>query len=508
MRLKYGAYLLAAFLVMVPVLALGQTPDTSFSQTAPPAPVGSGARAMGTGGAYIAIADDATAANWNPAGLVQLVKPEVSFAADYEQRRIPGDSTEFGNFNYISGVIPFNVADVNMVFSVNYQRKWDFYFDSNFSYGVDNTNFVSAEIQFIDPTPGATDAAIQTTKRDIYGVSGVTKKIGALEALSPAFAVQITPTFSLGVTYNFWSDSWLSSPYTQEYKERQTSGTTRMQETGLLFDISPTCRCVDGGGSEGPCDDVQYVFIQNPECLDVRETIDLGGTTLARDPVSVKMEEDITMEGQNFNLGFLWEITPRWTLGGVYRSEFIVDMDRDIIYKRFEPTQARYKWSDEMEMRLPASYGLGGAFRYNDQFSVAADVSFIEWSRFQIEDEDGNRISPVNGLPVNRADIDTTMTARLGGEYLILNPKYIVPIRAGFFYDPEPARGTPDDYYGVSVGTGLVYEPVVIDLSYWYRFGNDVTLYTEYNQLTGEINEIEGDVHRQMVMLSMVFHLK
>lgn len=41
--------------------------------------LGSGARAMGMGGAFLARADDATAASWNPAGLSYLRLPEVSF---------------------------------------------------------------------------------------------------------------------------------------------------------------------------------------------------------------------------------------------------------------------------------------------------------------------------------------------------------------------------------------------------------------------------------------------
>ncbi|HET6330116.1 MAG TPA: outer membrane protein transport protein [Holophagaceae bacterium] len=40
---------------------------------------GAGARATGLGGAFIAVADDATAVSFNPAGLAQLLKPEVSF---------------------------------------------------------------------------------------------------------------------------------------------------------------------------------------------------------------------------------------------------------------------------------------------------------------------------------------------------------------------------------------------------------------------------------------------
>ena len=43
-----------------------------------PEPVGSGARALGQS-AFIAVADDATAASWNPAGLINLERPEASF---------------------------------------------------------------------------------------------------------------------------------------------------------------------------------------------------------------------------------------------------------------------------------------------------------------------------------------------------------------------------------------------------------------------------------------------
>src|SRR5262249_28816848 len=42
-----------------------------------------GARALGMGGAFLARADDATAATWNPAGLSYLRRPEVSVVGNY-----------------------------------------------------------------------------------------------------------------------------------------------------------------------------------------------------------------------------------------------------------------------------------------------------------------------------------------------------------------------------------------------------------------------------------------
>ena len=45
--------------------------------------LGVGARALGMGGAFLARADDATAASWNPAGLSYLRRPEVSIVGNY-----------------------------------------------------------------------------------------------------------------------------------------------------------------------------------------------------------------------------------------------------------------------------------------------------------------------------------------------------------------------------------------------------------------------------------------
>ncbi len=48
-----------------------------------------GARSMGLGGAFVALADDATAAFANPAGLVQLLKPEVSMEGRWQSYETP-----------------------------------------------------------------------------------------------------------------------------------------------------------------------------------------------------------------------------------------------------------------------------------------------------------------------------------------------------------------------------------------------------------------------------------
>src|SRR5262252_10345012 len=52
----------------------------SFNRT------GSGARAAGMANAFVAVSDDGTAASWNPAGLAQLRKPELSAVSSTNER--------------------------------------------------------------------------------------------------------------------------------------------------------------------------------------------------------------------------------------------------------------------------------------------------------------------------------------------------------------------------------------------------------------------------------------
>ncbi len=88
-------FLSAAISIAQPPLTVGRF-DFNFSNP--------GARSLGFGGAFAALADDATAAFANPAGLVQLARPEVSFEGRLWNRstsfisggRLEGEPTGLG----------------------------------------------------------------------------------------------------------------------------------------------------------------------------------------------------------------------------------------------------------------------------------------------------------------------------------------------------------------------------------------------------------------------------
>src|SRR5574341_883362 len=74
----YTVSMLARAGALALALVIGSASGVSAQLGVPFTPTGSGARAAGMANAFIAISDDGTAASWNPAGLAQLRKPELS----------------------------------------------------------------------------------------------------------------------------------------------------------------------------------------------------------------------------------------------------------------------------------------------------------------------------------------------------------------------------------------------------------------------------------------------
>ncbi|MCP4346338.1 MAG: hypothetical protein GY795_12530 [Desulfobacterales bacterium] len=184
-----------------------------------PNPVGSGARALGMGGAFIGVADDATAASWNPGGLIQLKKTELSVAGaslyrteTNEFKAYPDASGRQGisgtELNYLSFAYPFNRFRRNMIVSLNYQHLFDFnrewHFPLRFSSGEQSIHF---------------------------------QQKGGLSAVGIAYCIQVTPEFSLGITLNIWKNKWSKNKWEQiEHRTRLSDGTEFFTSNRYMFD--------------------------------------------------------------------------------------------------------------------------------------------------------------------------------------------------------------------------------------------------------------------------------
>ncbi|MEW6599797.1 MAG: outer membrane protein transport protein [Nitrospirota bacterium] len=394
-------------------------------------PVGSGARAAGMGGAFIGIADDATAASWNPAGLVQLERPEISAVYSYFHRRqeynspshpeIAAENTmDTDGLNYASIVFPFVLLKRNMVVSVNYQRLFEM--SKDITYSLDRQVLGSTLTDHIE-----------------------FRQYGFLYTISPALSVQITPRFSIGGTLNIWDNALGRNGWKSSY------------------------------------DSV------------------LSGKVMGN-PIEIKFsrQEEVSFGGLNAHAGFLWHINDSLTVGGVYKTAFEAGLKKKI-YERQDPQPAVISEKNMVE-RMPPSYGLGLAYRHSDNWTTSLDMYRTEWSRFVIRDEEENEINPLDSTPISDGRLKDTTQFRLGTEYLFIHSEAIIPVRAGLFYDPEPAKGHIDEFYGFSLGTGYARGSAVFDISYQFRTGNNVT---------GDIPSVEGsqaDIKQHTAMFSLCYY--
>lgn len=426
------------------VLVLLLAPSLSWAQVyqrvpfaSSPNPVGSGGRALAWGGAFIAVSDDATAASWNPGGLVQLVTPEASVALSYHTRQ---EQMSFSGYdagsesrivstaqlNYASIVYPFNFRGYNMVASLNYQRLFDF--DRDLEYSASGTH------------------------RDGYDFdeTRTLEQKGALTTLTPALGIQITPAWSLGVAVNFWGLDPEGDGWEQQW---QVSGSR-----------------------------------QNPWVEVWSET-----------------RESYEVTGTNFVIGTHYKIQ-NFTIGAVYKSSWEADVKFKGVteYANYFPlnpianNHGKLKFEDDQKLVWPEAYGLGVAYRYSDNLSFALDAYTIRWSQFKLKTDEGD----LNLLAGNNqtANVKDTWQVRAGFEYLWILPRYVVALRGGGLYDPEPLQDEINEFYGVTIGGGFVYDKFVVDAAFQYRWGND---------LKGE--RIEGveaktDAQDYFAVVSLIYH--
>jgi hypothetical protein len=173
---------------------------------------GAGARALGMGGAFIAVADDATAATFKPAGLAQLLKPEISFVGQAIQRRVSyqefqtttrgrqlavGDSL-IGHQHFdpllLSAMAPLRVGDRRLAVHLSAQRAY---------------------------TLGEGDSrALSETPVDGGAASAIGQSIhqsGQIDLYTLALAYECSQRILLGAAWNQWRGRWdLDTASTQD----------------------------------------------------------------------------------------------------------------------------------------------------------------------------------------------------------------------------------------------------------------------------------------------------
>lgn len=453
-------------LVLISLVALAPCQALAAAQfyqpvniSSSPSPVGSGARALGMGGAFIAVADDATAASWNPAGLVQLEEAELSFvganhswSGDFNSTSNPESNgpQKFisNNVNYFSAAMPVQLPWTNAVVSINYQGLYDLNKNLTFSTNMNGNETISI---VLPPPFGTITKTLTWTSSQTTDFS----QKGGLRALSPALAIQVTPFLSAGITLNWWTDA-LGLP-------NGWSSDLKVVATGSMNTApAPTA---------------------------------LSATTIAKDTFD-------SPSGVSANIGFLWEASEMIRLGVVWKTAAKVRMKhRHSEQQTVNGTSTSLTSNQNFDLHLPTSAGIGLGLRFSDAFSISADAYYTDWKNFYTQSSGGVRSSPIDGLPQSSSKVKSSTKVHLGSEYLWIKPGQVIPFRAGLFYDPQPSSNGNDKVWGATVGTGYMWKNTVFDIAYSYEWGKNMS------GVGSSIPSSNYSMKRQHLYASCIMHL-
>lgn len=405
---------------------------------------GAGARGTGMGGAFVAVADDGTAASFNPAGLAQLRGTELSLVGF--DHRIASDVERGGELfehreekaahhvlDFAGLALPFDLGSRRLTVQLSYQRAVDLFGRGRASISYPAGTLVVPEV------PGVIDLEAELDFQS--------EQEGALHVGSLAAGLEVAGPLSVGASLNFWFGSWRAAG-------REAS---RLE-------------------LEGPA---------LPETVVVEDS-------------DLTFDQDHELQGLNVNLGLLLRGS-RVSLGGILRLPFAGT------YRAREAVDGRTFWLDpagtpfstrsdiRTTLRWPRSVGVGLAVRPLRGLTLAADYTRTLWSQAVVENVPNGALQtppvtdelgePVDFLYTDRNFFDLfpaseTVTRdsgqwRGGAEYLLALRRVVIPFRAGLYEERSPVpdlaslRGRR--IRGYTLGCGLAFDRLVLDLAFETR---------------------------------------
>jgi long-subunit fatty acid transport protein len=370
---------------------------------------GDGARAVGTGGAFIAIADDATAVSYNPAGLAQLLRPEGSLVVQGLTRNLAftgadgqggasptsfedtQNSDKHSRPTFASFAVPWKREGLNTVLLFSYQRIFDFAFDSSLNYL-------------------ATTSGGSTTQ----AIAQAVHQTGGIDLYSVGLGAEITQRILLGLSVNSWQGRWSFSSLSR----RQTSG--------------------------------------------ISETFD---SDLSQDSAfrGLNVNVGLIWRSDWVNLGAVYRspFTATYTFSDHY----------DYVSTTTGQPASENSPSTSMDVKWPSTLGWGLGLHLHPRLQCTADWSQTNWSstRYSTSDPTYTGLNWFDFLQAtNTKDVRDFHT---GVEWIAWQgERLVLPLRAGYFKEPQPIVDSTTleqrVLTGWTLGLGIKLKDLAFDLAF------------------------------------------
>jgi len=391
--------------------------------------LGSGARAYGMGGAFLARADDATAASWNPAGLSYLRVPEVSFVGVSNSfdvtRGLSSDSFQGQAIDFAAFTWPIGLGDVRGAVQLSYQRAISFDGSRRIEQYAQATGLLE---QFEE---GSSD--------------------GGFDVVAFGTGLRLSRHVRAGFTVNRWMNG-----YDQTLSRTILRGDVGRPLREFDLDFRPSGWSFNFGLIVSPIDRLNVAAIyKTPFTADVsleKARRDSWGT--------IEEIEDVTSNAASSEAVRL-DFPSSIGFGVSWRPRDTLTLSADF---------TRTSWS---EARILNYFDLRRTPRDEDGVPAVAPPPIV-YPELQyptllaVPDPDD---------PDDPARLQGQQDAeqlRVGVEWVLIRGALKVPVRAGYFNDrqikPE-FGGYPPRFNGFTAGTGLILGSMLFDVAYVYEFG-------------------------------------
>jgi hypothetical protein len=410
---------------------------------------GSGARAFGMGGAFLARADDATAASWNPAGLSYLRRPEFSAvwshnalsnseAMLFDVRASVVDRRATSNPDFVAATFPLKLWRATGAAQASYQRVVPFSEERTIERG---------DVRRID-----------------------IRSDGGFDVLALGTGLQVSRRWRLGLAVNRWSNG-----YTQTTERTALLAGPGSDVVRNDLDFKLSAWNVNLGLIWSPADGVNLGFVaKTPFTADVvmkRRRTDLGVEVQGND---IDLENSFESDDVRLDLpgavgvGFSWRLQSTLTLSADYTRSFW--------------SAARIRQYFTLP-RCPPLVGQCNPVNSTDPGAPQSGLDLFESLRY-----------PLLSDPVQH----DTEEIRAGIERVLFLRRVKLVLRTGVFGDRQyfsQRDGSAPRTAGVTFGSGLIVGPILVDAAYVYESAG----YPSYDG--GALTHVDVRSHRVYVSL-------
>jgi long-subunit fatty acid transport protein len=399
--------------------------------------LGSGARAFGMGGAFLARADDATAASWNPAGLSYLRAPELSLVGVYNSfttvENLDNDSLKGSSVDFAAFTWPVGAGEVRGAVQLSYQRAISFdgtrHIDQYGAFRDDEGNEVSAQLIRVDD-----------------GVSD-----GGFDVVALGTGLRLSRRVRAGFTVNRWLNG-----YGQRLERNLYNLPTNRPRRHFDLDFRPSGWSFNLGLIVSPIETLNLAAVyKTPFTADVsldRARRDYFGDPEDPDEITSNAfsSNSVSLEfPSSFGVGLSWRARETLTLSADYtRSDWSNARIRDYFEVRFTPAS-----DEEGNPGQPPPPVFFPELQYPTLKTVP-------------DPDDPN--DPA--LVVAQQDAEQI---RAGVEWVLIKGRLKIPVRGGYFNDRQiaPAGNDTVRFNGITAGTGLILGALQLDIAWVYEFG-------------------------------------